>query len=71
MMVDIEEPLLPGRDETPTKYTSNDEKLTIQCLLRYVDLEGLSDGRSMKTILPQIAPRKLVTILAGYRLSYV
>ncbi|KAF1798785.1 beta-lactamase-like protein [Mucor lusitanicus] len=62
MMVDIEEPLLPGRDETPTKYTSNDEKLTIQCLLRYVDLEGLSDGRSMKTILPQIAPRKLIIV---------
>ncbi|EPB87138.1 hypothetical protein HMPREF1544_06064 [Mucor circinelloides 1006PhL] len=57
-----EDPLLPGRDETPTKYTSNDEKLTIQCLLRYVDLEGLSDGRSMKTILPQIAPRKLIIV---------
>lgn len=60
MMMDIDEPLLPGRDETPTKYTSKDETLSVNCVLRYVDLEGLSDGRSMKTILPQIAPRKLV-----------
>lgn len=58
--MDIDEPLLPGRDETPTKYTSKDETLSVNCVLRYVDLEGLSDGRSMKTILPQIAPRKLV-----------
>ncbi|KAI9487623.1 MAG: beta-lactamase-like protein [Benjaminiella poitrasii] len=62
LMMDIEEPLLPGRDESPTKYTSSNEKVTIQCLLRYVDLEGLSDGRSMKTILPQIAPRKLIIV---------
>ena len=61
MQIDIEDPLLPGRDESPTKYTSSDETLHIKCLLRYVDLEGLSDGRSMKTILPQIAPRKLVS----------
>ncbi|KAI7899636.1 beta-lactamase-like protein [Cokeromyces recurvatus] len=62
LMPDIEEPLLPGRDESPTKYTSNNEKLSVQCLLRYVDLEGLSDGRSIKTILPQIAPRKLIIV---------
>lgn len=60
MQIDVEEPLLPGRDESPTKYTSSEEKLHIRCQLRYVDLEGLSDGRSIKTILPQIAPRKLV-----------
>lgn len=60
MQVDIDEHLFLGRDDTPTKYTSSDEKLHIKCHLRYVDLEGLSDGRSIKTILPQIAPRKLV-----------
>ncbi|KAI8355622.1 beta-lactamase-like protein [Choanephora cucurbitarum] len=62
IMLDTDEPLLPGRDETPTKYTSSNEQLKISCLLRYVDLEGLSDGRSMKTILPQIAPRKLIVV---------
>lgn len=63
--MDTDEPLLPGRDETPTKYTSSNQQLQIACLLRYVDLEGLSDGRSMKTILPQIAPRKLVKFNIG------
>ncbi|CAO3643873.1 unnamed protein product [Mucor hiemalis] len=62
MQIDVEEPLLPGRDESPTKYTSSEEKLHIRCQLRYVDLEGLSDGRSIKTILPQIAPRKLIIV---------
>lgn len=60
MQVDIDEHFFLGRDDTPTKYTSSDETLHIKCQLRYVDLEGLSDGRSIKTILPQIAPRKLV-----------
>lgn len=58
--MDIDEHFFLGRDDTPTKYTSSDETLHIKCQLRYVDLEGLSDGRSIKTILPQIAPRKLV-----------
>ncbi|KAG1068246.1 hypothetical protein G6F60_006073 [Rhizopus arrhizus] len=62
MQIDLQEPILPGRDETPTKYISSDETFLVRCQLRYVDLEGLSDGRSMKTILPQIAPRKLIIV---------
>ncbi|KAG0172138.1 cleavage and polyadenylation specificity factor subunit 2 [Apophysomyces sp. BC1034] len=62
MEVDIQEPILPGRDETPTKYISTVDDVEISCLLRYVDLEGLSDGKSVKTILPQIAPRKLIVV---------
>ncbi|ORE20852.1 hypothetical protein BCV71DRAFT_278864 [Rhizopus microsporus] len=62
MQIDLQEPILPGRDESPTKYISSDETFSIRCQLRYVDLEGLSDGRSMKTILPQIAPRKLIIV---------
>ena len=60
MVIDAVEPLLPGKDEKPMKYITTEQDVEIQCQLRYVDLEGLSDGRSMKTILPQIAPRKLV-----------
>lgn len=59
-MVDTEEPLLPGKDETPTKYIKSEQYVQVFCKVRYVDLEGRSDGRSMKTILPQINPRKLV-----------
>ncbi|KAF7729866.1 cleavage and polyadenylation specificity factor subunit 2 [Apophysomyces ossiformis] len=62
MEVDLREPILPGRDETPTKYISTVDNVEITCLLRYVDLEGLSDGKSVKTILPQIAPRKLIIV---------
>ncbi|KAL0095247.1 beta-lactamase-like protein [Phycomyces blakesleeanus] len=65
MQIDIQEPLLPGRDQTPTKYIKNEQDIQVHCLLRYVDLEGLSDGRSMKTILPQIAPRKLIIVHGG------
>ncbi|KAI7851223.1 beta-lactamase-like protein [Circinella umbellata] len=62
MVIDAVEPLLPGKDEKPMKYITTEQDVEIQCQLRYVDLEGLSDGRSMKTILPQIAPRKLIVI---------
>lgn len=61
MAVDAAEPLLPRKDEAPTKYIVNEKDVEIHCKLRYVDLEGLSDGKSIKTILPQIAPRKLVS----------
>ncbi|KAI9258770.1 beta-lactamase-like protein [Phascolomyces articulosus] len=62
MVIDAVEPLLPGKDEKPMKYITTEQDVEIQCQLRYVDLEGLSDGRSMKTILPQIGPRKLIVI---------
>jgi cleavage and polyadenylation specificity factor subunit 2 len=58
--MDLNEPILPARDETPTKYISYDEKVTIRCMLQYIDFEGLTDGRSIKNILARIAPRKLV-----------
>lgn len=62
MAVDAAEPLLPRKDKTPTKYIMEEKDIEIRCKLRYVDLEGLSDGKSIKTILPQIAPRKLVSL---------
>ncbi|KAL1934717.1 hypothetical protein VTP01DRAFT_6899 [Rhizomucor pusillus] len=62
MAVDAAEPLLPRKDEAPTKYIVNEKDVEIHCKLRYVDLEGLSDGKSIKTILPQIAPRKLIIV---------
>ncbi|KAI8145312.1 beta-lactamase-like protein [Fennellomyces sp. T-0311] len=67
MAIDAVEPLLPGKDEKPMKYITTEQDVEIQCKLRYVDLEGLSDGRSMKTILPQIAPRKLIIIHGSVR----
>jgi cleavage and polyadenylation specificity factor subunit 2 len=30
------------------------------CRLLFVDMEGLNDGRAVKTIVPQVNPRKMV-----------
>ena len=35
----------------------------LACRLLFVDLEGLSDGRAVKTIIPQVNPRKMVRCL--------
>lgn len=61
----MNEPVIPPRDELPTKYVAYGQEVRVRCVLRYIDLEGLSDGRSIKTILPQVAPRKLVCFLTG------
>ena len=33
------------------------------CRLLFVDMEGLNDGRAVKTIVPQVNPRKMVSLL--------
>jgi cleavage and polyadenylation specificity factor subunit 2 len=58
--MDMTEPILPARDEFPTKYISFDQSIAIKCMLQYIDFEGLTDGRSIRNILAKIAPRKLV-----------
>ncbi|KAI8068327.1 beta-lactamase-like protein, partial [Gongronella butleri] len=59
---DEKQPLLPARDTTPMKYTSSKQRVDVRCFVRYVDLEGLSDGRSINNILQQMAPRKLILV---------
>ncbi|RGB38277.1 beta-lactamase-like protein [Rhizophagus diaphanus] len=49
----------------PTKYVYYDENIHFQCQLRYIDLEGTNDGRSLKTIVPQVQPRKLIVVHAS------
>jgi cleavage and polyadenylation specificity factor subunit 2 len=60
--MDMAEPILPARDETPTKYISFQDSIAIKCMLQYIDFEGLTDGRSIRNILTKIAPRKLVRV---------
>ncbi|RKP12642.1 beta-lactamase-like protein [Piptocephalis cylindrospora] len=51
----------------PVKYITLDEgPITWQCKVQYIDMEGLSDGRSLHMILPQVNPRK-VLFVAGNR----
>eukprot|EP00899_Mesostigma_viride_P011881 jgi/Mesvir1/20694/Mv14896-RA.1 len=48
--------------EGPSKVVSTDHEVHVRCALSYVDLEGLADWRSMKTIVQQISPLKLVVV---------
>lgn len=54
-----EEPAVP---EIPSKFVSEDREVHVRCRVTYIDFEGLTDGRSIKNILPQIQPRKLILV---------
>jgi cleavage and polyadenylation specificity factor subunit 2 len=49
-------------EEVPSKYVSTVVEVQLACRLLFVDLEGLNDGRAIKTIIPKVAPRKLVSL---------
>lgn len=49
-------------DTKPSKVVSNELTVQVKCLLMYLDLEGRSDGRSVKSILSHVAPLKLVLV---------
>ena len=49
-------------EEVPSKYVSTVIEVQLACRLLFVDLEGLNDGRATKTIIPKVAPRKLVSL---------
>ncbi|CAJ0746288.1 15276_t:CDS:2, partial [Entrophospora sp. SA101] len=44
----------------PTKYVSYNEDVTFKCQIQFIYLEGTNDRRSLKTIVLQVQPRKLV-----------
>lgn len=44
----------------PSKVVSFEARIGIQCSLKFIDMEGLSDGKSVKTILQHVNPKKLV-----------
>ncbi|KAF8897717.1 beta-lactamase-like protein [Infundibulicybe gibba] len=46
--------------EPPSKFVSSEIEVQMACRLLFVDMEGLNDGRAVKTIVPQINPRKMV-----------
>lgn len=49
-------------DTTPSKVVSTELTVQVKCSLVYMDFEGRSDGRSIKSILAHVAPLKLVLI---------
>jgi cleavage and polyadenylation specificity factor subunit 2 len=50
-------------EEPPSKYVSSEVEVQLACRLLFVDMEGLNDGRAVKTIVPQVNPRKMVSLL--------
>ncbi|CAO2821178.1 unnamed protein product [Amaranthus hypochondriacus] len=49
-------------DTTPSKVVSTESTIQVKCSLIYMDFEGRSDGRSIKSILSHVAPLKLVLV---------
>eukprot|EP00262_Sarcandra_glabra_P011101 TRINITY_DN26812_c0_g1_i1.p1 TRINITY_DN26812_c0_g1~~TRINITY_DN26812_c0_g1_i1.p1 ORF type:complete len:739 (+),score=139.59 TRINITY_DN26812_c0_g1_i1:133-2349(+) len=49
-------------DSKPSKVVSNEMTVQVKCQLVYMDFEGRSDGRSIKSILAHVAPLKLVLV---------
>ncbi|OAY60627.1 cleavage and polyadenylation specificity factor subunit 2 isoform X2 [Manihot esculenta] len=49
-------------DTKPSKVVSNELTVQVKCSLVYIDYEGRSDGRSIKSILAHVAPLKLVLV---------
>ncbi|KAK9665499.1 hypothetical protein RND81_14G115600 [Saponaria officinalis] len=49
-------------DTTPSKVVSTEVTVQVKCSLVYMDFEGRSDGRSIKSILAHVAPLKLVLV---------
>eukprot|EP00850_Spirogloea_muscicola_P005295 SM000024S07757 [mRNA] locus=s24:318967:324274:+ [translate_table: standard] len=52
----------PLVEEAPSKVVTEDVTLQIRCQLAYLDFEGRSDGRSMKTIIAHVNPLKMVLV---------
>ncbi|GJE84228.1 cleavage and polyadenylation specificity factor subunit-like protein [Phanerochaete sordida] len=50
--------------EPPSKFVTNEVEVQLACRLLFVDLEGLNDGRAVKTIVPQVNPRKMIVVHA-------
>ncbi|KIJ70136.1 hypothetical protein HYDPIDRAFT_77405 [Hydnomerulius pinastri MD-312] len=50
--------------EPPSKYVSSEIEIQLACRLLFVDMEGLNDGRAVKTIVPQVNPRKMILVHA-------
>lgn len=48
--------------EPPMKTVTHTVDLQLACSVMFVDMEGLNDGRAVKTIVPQVHPRKMILV---------
>ncbi|KAJ3279117.1 cleavage and polyadenylation specificity factor subunit 2 [Borealophlyctis nickersoniae] len=52
----------PEEDKTPSKFVTYEKVLEVRCQVVFIDFEGRSDGKFIKHVLPQVAPRKLILV---------
>ncbi|KAF8195690.1 beta-lactamase-like protein [Mycena galopus ATCC 62051] len=50
--------------EPPSKFVTTTVDVQMACRLLFIDMEGLNDGRAVKTIVPQVNPRKMIIVHA-------
>ncbi|KAJ7240326.1 beta-lactamase-like protein [Mycena haematopus] len=50
--------------EAPSKFITSTVEVQMACRLLFIDMEGLNDGRAVKTIVPQVNPRKMIIVHA-------
>ncbi|KAF7355476.1 Cleavage and polyadenylation specificity factor subunit 2 [Mycena sanguinolenta] len=51
--------------EPPSKFVTSTVEVQMACRLLFIDMEGLNDGRAVKTIVPQVNPRKMIIVHAS------
>ncbi|EMD40890.1 hypothetical protein CERSUDRAFT_111471 [Gelatoporia subvermispora B] len=59
-----EEDVKKAPAEPPSKFITTEVEVQLACRLLFVDMEGLNDGRAVKTIVPQVNPRKMIVVHA-------
>ncbi|EIW82350.1 hypothetical protein CONPUDRAFT_54247 [Coniophora puteana RWD-64-598 SS2] len=60
-----EEKFQKAAQEPPYKFVTSEIEVQLACRLLFIDMQGLNDGRSVKTIIPQMNPRKMIIVHAS------
>ncbi|KAH7107776.1 beta-lactamase-like protein [Auriculariales sp. MPI-PUGE-AT-0066] len=51
--------------DPPSKFVESEIDVKLACRLFFIDMDGLNDSRAIKTIVPQVAPRKMILVHAS------
>lgn len=62
LLKDQEEAEKRKREEPPSKFIVELLNVHVACRLDFIDMEGLGDGRALKTIVPQLEPRRVILV---------
>merc|ERR1712071_636395 len=49
-------------ESAPHKVVVEDITVNVECSVAYIDFEGRSDGKSIRTILSHVSPRRLILV---------